>query len=120
MKSAFQRANRFEMERQLYADPALRDLIPYFQSLYGDPSALFYGEDYVLSSEDGCQQGCSLGSMLYVLANSRIVETVIAEFPTVTVVGFVDDYRFIGPPAEAAAAYTRYDELITESNQTYL
>jgi hypothetical protein len=117
LKSAFQRANRFEMERQLYADPALRDLIPYFQSLYGDASALFYGEDYMLSSEDGCQQGCSLGSMLYVLANSRIVETVIAEFPAVTVVGFVDDYRFIGPPAEAAAAYTRYDELITESNQ---
>jgi hypothetical protein len=26
-----------------------------------------------------------------VLANSRIVETVIAEFPAVTVVGFVDD-----------------------------
>eukprot|EP01047_Picozoa_sp_COSAG01_P114199 COSAG01_NODE_42881_length_435_cov_1.827381_1_plen_78_part_01 len=59
----------------------MRDLIPYFQSLYGDPSALFYGEDYMLSSEDGCQQGCSLGSMLYVLANSCIVETVIAEFP---------------------------------------
>jgi hypothetical protein len=27
MKSAFQRANRFEMEQQLYADPALRDLM---------------------------------------------------------------------------------------------
>ena len=57
-------------------DCELRTLLPYFWSLYSDPSALYYGDDYIFSSREGCQQGCTLGSLLYVLSVSSVINPV--------------------------------------------
>eukprot|EP01047_Picozoa_sp_COSAG01_P095869 COSAG01_NODE_26485_length_712_cov_1.889070_1_plen_129_part_00 len=49
------------------------------------------------------------------LANLTIVEaveTVISDFPSVTVVGMADDYRFVGPALDVLAAAARYAELV--------
>ena len=65
--TAFQSAPRSQMERELYADADLRPLLPYFYALYADEASLFFGDD-VLKSKEGCQQGCSLGTLLYILS----------------------------------------------------
>ena len=61
------------MERELYADADLRPLLPYFYALYADEASLFFGDD-VLKSKEGCQQGCSLGTPLYILSIIPVIE----------------------------------------------
>jgi hypothetical protein len=60
--SAFQRVQRSCIERELFRDEKLRPLLPYFWSLYADPSRLYYGENFSFSSTEGTQQGCSGGT----------------------------------------------------------
>ena len=116
--SAFMRAQRHEMTRQLYDDESLRPLLPYFFSLYSSHAKIFYGDHFEFSSEEGCHQGCSLGSLLYVLSIAPVIETLIAEFPSVLILGFVDDYYFLGDAVDCAAAYRRYGELLRERGQS--
>ena len=71
--TAFQSAPRSQMERELYADADLRPLLPYFYALYADEASLFFGDD-VLKSKEGCQQGCSLGTLLYILSIIPVIE----------------------------------------------
>ena len=46
---------------------------------------------------EGCQQGCLLGTLLFCLSVVDLVAEVAARHPSVQVVGFADDYRFVGP-----------------------
>jgi hypothetical protein len=46
-----------------------------------------------------------------------VIETLIAEFPSVLILGFVDDYYFLGDTVDCAAAYRRYGELLRERGQ---
>ena len=52
--------------------------------------------------------GCPLGTLLFCLSVVDIVAAVAARHPSVQVVGFVDDYRFVGPAEEALAAANEY------------
>ena len=70
------------MERELYADADLRPLLPYFYALYADEASLFFGDD-VLKSKEGCQQGCSLGTLLYILSIIPVIETLRRARPVV-------------------------------------
>ena len=61
------------------------------------------------------QEGSQQGGMLFVLSIATIVEEISLEFPTVTVVGLADDYRFVGPcldAMDAAAAYRQRVEAV--------
>jgi hypothetical protein len=104
------------MLRGLYEDPSLRHMVPYYLSLYGleGPATLYFGDFYRWLSEEGCQQGCSLGVLLYILAVSPVIEKLMEEFPNVSVLGFVDDYYFCGLPEETARCYERYGQLLSE------
>ena len=75
---------------------------------------MYYGDDYIFSSREGCQQGCTLGSLLYVLSVSSVIKTLMAEFDDVLILGYIDDYYFLGEPARVAACYRRYNELMDE------
>ena len=44
--SAFMRAQRHEMTRQLYDDESLRPLLSYFFSLYSSHAKIFYGDHF--------------------------------------------------------------------------
>ena len=47
--------------------------------------------DDVLKSKEGCQQGCSLGTLLYILSIIPVIETLQEEFPSCTLLGSVGD-----------------------------
>ena len=66
------------MLAELYADDGLRDLVPLFLSLYSGSSNLFYAEVAMLLSREGSQQGCPLGTLLFVLSTAAAVEAEIA------------------------------------------
>ena len=71
---------------------------------------MFFGDD-VLKSKEGCQQGCSLGTLLYILSSLSIIpviETLQGEFPSCTLLGSVDGYYIMGPPEDAAKCLRRY------------
>ena len=53
LSSAFQRAAREDMLRELWAEPSLRALIPLFRNLYGGCARLFFEEVAVLFSQEG-------------------------------------------------------------------
>ena len=108
LSSAFQRACREDILLELFREDALQDLIPLFLSLYGGDSVPFFGEVAEMLSEEGSQQGCPLGGLLFVLSIATIVEDIAREFPTVTVVGLADDYRFVGPAIDAMDATATY------------
>ena len=115
LSSAFQRACRADILLELFREDELRDLIPLFLSLYDGDSHLFFGEFSEMLSQEGSQQGCPLGGLLFVLSIATIVEEISLEFPTVTVVGLADDYRFVGPcldAMDAAAAYRQRVEAV--------
>ena len=82
-----------DLVHELFREDTLRDVIPMFLSMYGGDSLLFFGEFAEMLSEEGSQQGCPLGGLLFVLSIATIVEDIAREFPTVTVVGLADDYR---------------------------
>ena len=42
-----------------------------------------------------------------------------AAFPTVTAVGFADDYRFVGPHKEALDAAAMYRDEVTEAGHVF-
>ena len=104
------------MERALHDDEGLRPLLPYFYSLYADEAALYFGDD-VLKSREGCQQGCSLGTLLYVLSILPVILKLMEEFPDCMILGSSDDYYICGPPEEAAACLRRYGVLLAERDQ---
>ena len=74
------------------------------RGLYGDASVLFYEDFSEFMSEEGSQQGCPLGGLLFILSIASIAEDVATRFPDVTILGFVDDYRFLGPVQQAMDA----------------
>ena len=94
----------------------MRPLLPYFYSLYADEAALYFGDD-VLKSREGCQQGCSLGTLLYVLSILPVILKLMEEFPDCMILGYSDDYYICGPPEEAAACLRRYGVLLAERDQ---
>ena len=116
VETAFQSAPRTQMERALYEDEGLRPLLPYFYSLYADEAALYFGDD-VLKSREGCQQGCTLGTLLYVLSILPVILQLMDEFPDCMILGSSDDYYICGPPEEAAACLRRYGVLLAERDQ---
>ena len=65
--------------------------------------------------EEGSQQGCPLGGLLFVLSVAAIAEDVAARYPSVTVLGFADDYRFIGPVRDALDAALEYRTRVIEA-----
>jgi hypothetical protein len=112
LSDAYQHASREEMLVQLFASDELHDFLPIFYSLYDGDAELFFGDICSVFSEEGSHQGCPLGGFLFLLSIVEAVETVISEFPSVTVVGLADDYRFVGPALDVLAAAARYAELV--------
>ena len=96
LASAFQRACRKDIAIEL-VHSHLNSFLPLFDTLYGDASVLFYEDFSEFISEEGSQQGCPLGGLLFILSIASIAEDVAARFPDVTILGFADDYRFVGP-----------------------
>ena len=124
LSSAFQRASREEILFELFNRSfdgtfILRDFIPLFLTLYGEDSKLFFGDFCELWSEEGSQQGCPLGGMLFILSIAEIIVKVKAEYPGVTPVGFADDYRFLGPYQEALDAARMYRDLVVEAGHAF-
>ena len=108
LRSAFQYGHREKMLNELWNTPLFQDFIPFFLSLYDGDAKLFVDSLGTILSEWGCHQGCPLGTFLFVISIAPIVEKVMAAFPTVEVVGFADDYRFLGLPTEALDAAAFY------------
>ena len=50
------------MLAELYADPALRDMIPLFLSLYEEDADLFFFDVAHMLSREGSHQGCPMGT----------------------------------------------------------
>ena len=48
------------------------------------------------------------------LSVSSVIKTLMAEFEDVLILGYIDDYYFLGEPARVAACYRRYNELMEE------
>ena len=90
LSSAFQRASREDIALELL-DSDLEPFLPLFNSLYGSASSLFYDEFAELLSEEGSQQGCPLGGLLFILSVASIAEDVASRYPSVTILGFADD-----------------------------
>jgi len=61
-------------------DSELEPFLPLFNSLYGRASSLFYDEFAELLSEEGSQQGCPLGGLLFVLSVAAIAEDVALRY----------------------------------------
>ena len=118
LASAFQKASREDMLEALWEVAEFRDFIPFFMSLYDGDAKLFVADFGTLLSEWGCHQGCPLGTFLFVISIASIVEQVIEKYPTVTIVGFADDYRFIGPTDAALDAAAEYAKLVTAAEHT--
>jgi hypothetical protein len=77
--SAFQKKSRSAIERRLLRH--FPRMVPFYKVYYNDPSNLYYGLEYKLSSSTGAIQGCSLGSFLYCLADLDILEILQADHP---------------------------------------
>ena len=71
LSSAFQRAAREDIMHELFDNSELRAFIPMFISLYGSSSKLFFEDVCELMSEEGSQQGCPLGGLLFILMGLR-------------------------------------------------
>jgi hypothetical protein len=66
--SAFQLAQRPEMRRRMMQH--LPEFVAYFAQACDAAAALHYGDERIPAAQsvNGCQQGCSLGTMLHGLA----------------------------------------------------
>ena len=89
--------------------------LPLFNSLYGKASTLFYEDFSEFLSEEGSQQGCPLGGLLFILSVASIAEDVATRFPSVTVLAFADDYRFLGPVQDALDAALEFRTRVIEA-----
>ena len=107
--SAFQKKSRSAIERRLIRH--FPRMVPFYKVYYNDPSNLYYGLEYKLSSSTGAIQGCPLGSFLYCLADLDILEQLQADFSDCLILAYVDDIYILGPPASAATAFARLKEL---------
>eukprot|EP01043_Picozoa_sp_COSAG02_P018210 COSAG02_NODE_844_length_16583_cov_116.650267_6_plen_144_part_00 len=76
---------------------------------------VLHSEFAELLSEEGSQQGCPLGGLLFVLSVASIAEDVAKKYPSVTILGFADDYRFIGPVQDALDAALEYRTRVVET-----
>ena len=118
LEDAYQKASREIVLEKLFASEAFKELVPLYLSLYGGDAKLFIDDFENLLSECGFHQGCPLATWLFVTSISEIVERVIAAYPTITVVGFADDYRFIGPWQDALDAAALYKQLVEAAGHT--
>ena len=112
LADAFQHASREDMLHALHANSTLRKFLPLFLNLYDCDARLFYEDVAVLRSEEGCQQGCPLGTVLFCLSVAEHIERVAAVFPDVEIIGLADDYRFLGPKQQALDAAQMYLQLV--------
>ena len=91
-------------------DSHLDVFLPLFKSLtpcklYGKASTLFYEDFSEFLPEEGSQQGCPLGGLLFILSVASIAEDVATRFPSVTVLAFADDYAALPKKQGASAAF---------------
>ena len=63
------------------------DLLAFIESSYGSPSHLWVGEDHVIASAEGVQQGDPLGPLLFCLALDKPLKETRCEFTS----GYLDD-----------------------------
>ena len=121
LKEAFQRASRDVMRGLLYDREELRPLLPFFDMFYEHEkgTALFFGSIHELTSEEGAQQGCSLGTLLFVLSTCRVIDTVKARYPDVEILGFADDYRFVGEVRQTCNAVRLYRRLVEQEGHVF-
>ena len=67
------------------------------------------------TARSSCAPGTIVISLLFILSIASIAEGVALRFPGVTILGFADDYRFLGPQQEAMDAAAEYRRLVIEA-----
>jgi hypothetical protein len=74
-------------------------MAPFYKVYYSDPSNLYYGLEYKLSSSTEAIQDCPLGSFLYYVADLDILVIMQADHPDSLILAYIDDIYILGPPA---------------------
>jgi len=118
--SAFQHVSRPQMRRQLMAH--LPEYIPYFAGAYDAPAGLHYTDsDGVVhtvpedKSKHGCQQGCSMGTLLFGLARKPMLQGLRERHRECMIISISDDIYIFGPPATVAACWEDWRDKVAES-----
>ncbi|KAL0227059.1 hypothetical protein P9112_014383 [Eukaryota sp. TZLM1-RC] len=72
------------------------ELSSYFYLFYGKPSELVY-DVFSLKSSSGVKQGDPLGPLLFCLAIQESLIAINEKYPSLKIVGYMDDISLIGP-----------------------
>jgi len=74
------------------------ELYAFCYSVYSHPSTLFYGS-YIISSEEGPQQGDLLGPLLF----SNTIQPLLSSLSSELSLGYLDDVTLAGPADTVAS-----------------
>jgi hypothetical protein len=91
LRNAFGEISRQRILDLAHRYPALAHAIRF---LYGQASTVDFGSpdnDFVITSEEGCRQGCPLGGLVFSLGMRPELDRVRAAFPAVTYANYYDD-----------------------------
>jgi hypothetical protein len=117
-KNAFNAISREAILRgiQLFEDQ-LGALLPLVKYAYQDSSRVVLPTtrnlDTIIISEEGARQGDPLGPALFCLGFHYLTKSLQSEFPNCTFPKYMDDLGILGPPEEAANAFTRIKQLLS-------
>ncbi|KAL0209545.1 hypothetical protein RCL1_008383 [Eukaryota sp. TZLM3-RCL] len=93
-KNAFNYVSRVSIYDSIVMD--FPELLSFFYHFYGKSSKLVFDSHCVLFTS-GVKQGDPLGPLLFCLAIHNTLVTIQSKYPSVRIVGYMDDISLIGP-----------------------
>ena len=103
-RTAFPKIPRAQFLRALRSHKTLKNLFPFAATCYLYPSSIFYGELYTYLSEEGAQQGCPFGTLVWCVGIQQLLVNTALKFPTVLILAYADDIWLLGPGADVRNA----------------
>jgi hypothetical protein len=112
LANAFNSISREKIRRTLAEN--FPDMLPYFVWAYQHSAPLYFGEEVLAYSTEGVRQGDPLGPAFFALGIQDVLKQVQEEFPSVTVLAYLDDVTVTGPPSTLVHVARRFRNLVAE------
>ena len=107
-----EQTRRAERLLRRYTDLELEDAASWRRWLDQVDGHLFFSDVAHMLSREGSHQGCPMGSFLFILTVAEAVEQIAVDYPSVTILGIADDYRFVGPTQDTLDAVAAYSAAV--------